>query len=255
MSVRKESISFDRIADRYDATRGGLERGKAVADAIAPHLTDSQRVLEVGIGTGAVAVAMADMGRDVVGIDISPEMLHRAHSRIGSRVANGNAQALPVPDNSVDNVYIVWVLHLVADPTAVARECARVLRPGGRLVVVAGRPDALSDDMPDVVEATLPLDVLRAKRLGPDDPDSVQGWAEAAGFTTVTVTQREERFDTSPAEAAKPIEERAFSFLWEIDDKSWADIAQPALERLRALPDQDRKREIIRYQPLLVFSR
>ena len=81
MSVRKESISFDRIADRYDATRGGLERGKAVADAIAPHLTDSQRVLEVGIGTGAVAVAMADMGRDVVGIDISPEMLHRAHSR------------------------------------------------------------------------------------------------------------------------------------------------------------------------------
>jgi len=255
MSVRKESISFDRIADQYDATRGGLERGRAVAEAIAPHLTDARRVLEVGVGTGAVAVAMTDMGRDVVGIDLSPEMLHRAHGRLGPRVANGNAQTLPVADNCVDNAYIVWVLHLVADPGAVARECARVLRPGGRLVVVAGRPDVHSEDMPDVVEATLPLDELRKKRLGPDDPKSVQVWAEDAGFSTVAVTEREERFDASPAEAAKPIEQRAFSFLWEIDDGTWARVVEPVLQRVRALPDQDRKREVIRHQPLLVFRR
>jgi hypothetical protein len=109
--------------------------------------------------------------------------------------------------------------------------------------------------MPDVVEAMLPLDELREKRLGPDDPESVQAWAAAAGFTTVAVTSRQERFDTSPAETAKPIEQRVFSFLWDIDDQAWADIVEPALERVRALPDQDRKRKIIRYQPLLVFSR
>ncbi len=255
MNVRRESISFDRIADKYDATRGGLERGRAVAESIAPHLTDDRRVLEVGVGTGAVAVAMADMGRDVVGVDISPEMLHRAHSRLGPRVANGNAQVLPIRDRSVSNAYIVWVLHLVADPTAVAEECARVLRPGGRLVVVAGRPTPRRDDMPDVVEAMLPLDQLRKKRLGPDDPESVQAWAAAAGFDTVVVTTREERFDTSPAEAATPIEQRVFSFLWEIDDETWTNIVEPALERVRALPDQERKRFVVRHQPLLVFSR
>ena len=106
----KESISFDRIADRYDETRGGEQRGDTLAADIDPYLGDAERVLEVGVGTGIVAAGLGRLGRPVVGVDIAAEMLARAHERLGSRVARADAHALPVPTASVDGAYLVWVL-------------------------------------------------------------------------------------------------------------------------------------------------
>ena len=85
--MTRKSISFDRIADRYDETRGGERRAQHVAAEIDPYLRDARRVLELGVGTGIVAAAMGRLGRTVVGVDISAEMLSRAHARLGSRVA------------------------------------------------------------------------------------------------------------------------------------------------------------------------
>ncbi|MBV8305279.1 MAG: hypothetical protein JOZ04_13795 [Acidimicrobiia bacterium] len=53
------SISFDRIADRYDETRGGERRGQLVAAEIDPYLGPGARILEIGVGTGIVATALA----------------------------------------------------------------------------------------------------------------------------------------------------------------------------------------------------
>ena len=249
------SISFDRIADRYDDTRGGLRRGREVAEAIEPHLGDARRVLEVGVGTGAVAVALTEAGRTVLGVDLASAMLRRAGDRIGSRVVQGDALTLPFGTGRVEAAYVVWVLHLVGDPALAMSECARVLRKGGRLIVVAGRPRPDPDTDPDILALFAPMERVRDARVRPDDADSVQRWAAAAGLTLVTRAERQEQFTESPAKMADPIEQRAFSYLWEIDDETWSDVVLPVVAQLRALPDQDRGRVLRQRQDLQVFEK
>lgn len=98
------------------------------------------RVLDVCTGTGAVAARLAATGCEVVGLDQSEDMLAAARARLaaaglGGRVTlvRGEAEALPFPDACFDAVTVTYLLRYVADPAAVLRELARVLRPGGVL--------------------------------------------------------------------------------------------------------------------------
>ena len=251
----QQSISFDRVADKYDETRGGLRRGREVAAAVAPHLLDSPVVLEVGVGTAVVAFALTEIGRTVVGVDLSPNMLARARSRIGTRVACADAHALPFGDQRFSNAYIIWVLHLVADPVAVMTECARVLRPGGRLVVAAGRPRTQSDEWTEITTLLQPLDRFRDERLNNDNVEGVQRWAAAAGLRRIALLEREEHFEEAPSVIAMTIEERAYSYLWNVDDATWAAVVEPLVDALRRLPEPDRPRAANQVQPLHVFER
>jgi SAM-dependent methyltransferase len=151
------SIAFDRMAARYDETRGGLERGELLAGHLAPHLRPGP-VLEVGVGTGVIALALGRHGHPVVGVDLSPPMLERARDRLGPRVALADAHDLPVPDGAVPNVVIVWVLHLVPDITALLAEAGRVTAAGGRIgVIPAGGDCGAGDRVPPVVEPVGPV--------------------------------------------------------------------------------------------------
>ena len=247
----KESISFDRIADRYDETRGGEQRGDVLAADIDPYLGDAERVLEVGVGTGIVAAAFGRRGRPIVGIDIAAEMLARAHERLGPRVARADAHALPVPTGIVDGAYLVWVLHLVADPAAVIAECARVLRRGTRLVVIAGHPR--TDDAGDMTEYTVALDKMRRHR--PDNADAVVEWAEAAGLERLDHKELVETHSSSPADFADVIEKRSFSWIWDLDEQTWNEVVQPVIDGLRALPEPTRGRSVTLRRDLLAFTR
>ncbi|MBW4719742.1 class I SAM-dependent methyltransferase [Saccharothrix obliqua] len=116
-------------------------------DALA--ITDRDRVLEVGSGKGLGArrVLRRDP-RALVGVDLVPEQVERARratpdDRVDFRV--GSASALPFPAASFDRLLSVEAAQHFPDLTAFARECARVLAPGGRLVVTtffATRDDA-----------------------------------------------------------------------------------------------------------------
>lgn len=254
MPERAESLSFDRVADEYDATRGGEERGELIAAAVAPHLATDTGVLEIGVGTGVVAAALRGGGVDVVGLDLSPAMLARARERLGPRVAVADAERLPVADAAVGAAYAVWVLHLVADIPAVLAEAARVLRPGGRLVVVPG--GALGTSGSDVTEVVWDMWRRLQPHGRPDDPDRVVRLAAQAGLRLLTRGEllSAERA-TSPAQAAAAISGRSFSVLWEVDDRTWSREVEPLLARLRALPDQDRPRTAAERYALLVFER
>ena len=127
---------FDDLAAHYDETRGGEQRGDEYAadiDRLLP--PDDGPILEVGVGTGVVALGLRRRGRPVVGVDISSAMLARACSRLGPVVVRADATALPVADAAVAHTVAVWVVHAVADRPRLFAEVARVLRPGGVFVV------------------------------------------------------------------------------------------------------------------------
>jgi ubiquinone/menaquinone biosynthesis C-methylase UbiE len=111
------------------------------------------RVLEIGIGSGLNLPLYGDAVEEVIGIDISPELLAMAERaamvsrrRLRVRLLEGSAERLPriIADGSVDTVVVTWALCSVPDATAALAEAHRVLRPGGSLRFVEhGRsPDA-----------------------------------------------------------------------------------------------------------------
>lgn len=119
----------------------------AITDAIEQRLILSlmgelpgRRVLDAGCGDGALACAAASRGAEVTGIDADPAMLAAARSRaatagLRATFSEGRIERLPFPDASFDVVVAVTVLCFVADAGGAVREMARVLRPGGRLVI------------------------------------------------------------------------------------------------------------------------
>lgn len=98
------------------------------------------RVLDVGCGDGVLACAAASRGAVVIGIDPDPAMLDAARARaeraaVEADFTDGRIERLPFADASFDMVAAVTVLCFVGDASAACREMARVLRPGGRLVL------------------------------------------------------------------------------------------------------------------------
>lgn len=242
-------VSFDRIADRYEETRGGIERGQRFAATMASHLPASAAILEVGVGTGAIAAPLTDLGHHVVGVDLSRAMLRQAAKRLPGRVVEGDATRLPFRDTSFDAVVAVWAVHLVVDVPALAREVVRVLRPEGALLVVASSPDVEPNDVSlaaTLLNQNLRLGHDRSPLLAPvlaevglrwqgDEPTDVHHFAE------------------SPAERIASIEARTWSSLWDLDDETWASKVEPVLAELRALPDPDRPRPCVHRHVLSVY--
>jgi SAM-dependent methyltransferase len=248
------SLNFDRIAERYDSTRGGEERGEQFAPDIAELLSVDTPVLEVGVGTGVIAKALGAHGFRTFGIDISSQMLVRARERLGTRVVQGDALALPFASACIDQVIGVWVLHVVGDATAALREVARILRPGGICLVVDGKA---IDDHDDPVHLAF-SDIERALGMEPR-LGRAHLYATLAPDAALTVedivTAGPHPHETSIAEAAHHIESKAHSWMWDIDDARWARVSAPIVERLRSIPDFERPIMRDGYQEILVLRR
>jgi ubiquinone/menaquinone biosynthesis C-methylase UbiE len=125
-------------ATTLGAVTEALEQ-RVMLELIGP--LESKRVLDLGCGDGLLTTAFAGRGASAVGIDIDPAMLRAAIARptlgSGRRVhfVQGRIERLPFPDAIFDVVIVVSVLCFVSDRTTAVREAARVLRPGGRLVM------------------------------------------------------------------------------------------------------------------------
>jgi SAM-dependent methyltransferase len=236
------SLSFDRVADTYDATRGGQERADRHAALLAPRLDPSTTVLEIGVGTGAVASVLVRHGFSVTGVDISVSMLRHARARLRSNLVAGDAERLPLRTASIPQAYAVWVLHLVGDLDAVVAEAGRVLVPGGRLVIFPAGGEPVAE--PDAVERiTLPLERLAFGGLigSRPTPERIGLAAARAGLRIDEVELTEAAtFEESPATAADKLEQRTFSMCWDIDDATYEEHVAPVVAALRALPDADR---------------
>ncbi len=133
---------FDRAAEAWNEGRSESLGLGAGALAMAGLLPESLTVLDLGTGTGALLPLLGRYLADVIAVDGSRAMLLRARERLGSRDAGrvrflrAEVGRLPLPDASVDGVVANMILHHLGRPEAALREAARVLRPGGRGVIV-----------------------------------------------------------------------------------------------------------------------
>ena len=106
-------------------------------------------VADLGCGTGVVAEALAPFVARVIGVDGSAEMIDAARTRLAGRdhveLQRNDLEHLSIADGSVDAVTMVLVLHHLADPARVLAEVGRVLRPGGRALIVDMLPHDRSE--------------------------------------------------------------------------------------------------------------
>ncbi len=124
-------LSFGSGAADYDRYRPGYP-DDAVQWCAG---TDGARVVDVGAGTGRLAVAAARLGYDVLAVDPDPGMRAVAERALPGRVLAGSAESIPVSAASVDVVTAAQAFHWF-DRERAAREIARVLRPGGHFVAL-----------------------------------------------------------------------------------------------------------------------
>jgi ubiquinone/menaquinone biosynthesis C-methylase UbiE len=154
---------YDAEAEVYDETRGGTDRARAAAEAVTALVPAGGTALDVAGGTGIVSAELAELGFDVVVADLSPGMLALAADRLPGRALVASADRLPVRDEAVDLVVMVWLLHLLPIGVAdtVLAEAARVVRPGGHVVTTVdkdlahGRVRRTGADAADRVAAVL----------------------------------------------------------------------------------------------------
>jgi phosphatidylethanolamine/phosphatidyl-N-methylethanolamine N-methyltransferase len=145
------------------------------------------RILEIGVGTG-LSFDDYDASTEIYGIDISEPMIARARERLDSgrypyvkELRVMDAGALEYPDASFDCVVGQFVITLVDNPEKVLSECARVLRPGGQIILV----NHLYSER-GLAAAVERLLAQKARKLGlrPEFPfQRLQDWAQAHGGT------------------------------------------------------------------------
>lgn len=141
--------TYDRLARFYDLAEGYWERNARLAGVRALAPRPGERVVEIGFGTGEALAAVARLvgpRGSVEGVDLSPGMVTKARRRVSAAhldsevsLRTGDAVVLPYEDGRFDAAFASFILELLREdeiPAALA-EVSRVLRPGGRLCVVA----------------------------------------------------------------------------------------------------------------------
>lgn len=141
-SADRFARTAERVAARQDARAAQLAQD--VRDFAEPR--GDERALDVGTGAGALALALAPLVQEVVGLDPVPELLDLAHARAlpNTDFVEGDGTAMSFPDGSFDLAGTHRTLHHVPRPDLVVAEMARVTRRGGHVLVV----DQLAPDDP-----------------------------------------------------------------------------------------------------------
>jgi ArsR family transcriptional regulator len=220
LRLRRENFDAHAGPDTRDGRQLVPGRSWAAWARALGHLLPKLDVVDIGCGEGYLTVEVARWAAHVVAVDRSPAVLARAKALAGRRRATnivfkrGEIERLPIDDASADLALMSQALHHAPDPAAALREAVRILRPGGRVLVLdLGRHDEgwvrekLGDQhlgfAPDDLERLMRAAGLRevrvgigARRIG--DPFTVL----VASGATPPESRRSGRANRNPARAA-----------------------------------------------------
>lgn len=264
------SISFDPVAHNYDQTRGypsGVEQEIARALEQTAHATEQTAFIEVGVGTGRIALPLAALGHTYTGVDISEKMLAQLESKLllqnweeytqpwGSRadeidltthpvrrfarvdpaaslrLVTSDITTLPFPNASFDAAIAVHIFHLVDGWQQAVREALRVLRPGGYLLHCWDEHDDTA--LNSVTEVWLKIvEGLggSVSRPGAASHRMVSAWLREQGLPVEELSLVRWESTTTPRRALQRITSRLWSRTWLLPD----DIFQSSVQQLEA---------------------
>jgi SAM-dependent methyltransferase len=246
-----ESVRFDRAVDYYDRTRALTPGTEArMVDVLAAELAGRGRVLEIGVGTGRIALPLRDAGLDVTGIDLSAPMLERLLSKGAAPVVLGDATRLPFRDGVFGAAVAVHVLHLIPAWREAIVELVRTVEPGGTLLVSQGAWSVVA--FPDVIEVFSKAAGLEMRHPGVNEEAELDEAMTAAGTTPRDlVTIRDSRRGTLAA-MIDSLREGLYSFTWPLDESTrgagadaavaYAEARYGGLDEERDLPTEMRWR-------------
>jgi SAM-dependent methyltransferase len=232
--MTKDSVSFDRAASYYDATRNtDADTLARILDILTRRFGGADHVLELGVGTGQLALPAAERGIAVIGLDMSAAMMAVLKEKAGGvspfPLVQGDATRLPVRTASIDGAYARWVLHLIPNWLDVLHELDRVVRPGG---AVAVEPGGYTGAFREVHERFVEIlgETAEAPGLSPIDRDRELDRAfDEVGWRVEHVVPVSYRRSGSLAETFAEVPTKRWSWTWRVPD-----------EELRAAVDEVR---------------
>ena len=239
--VHVSHVAYDEVGRDFDAVRDRRPEAQRVwCERVRRYLADPppQTIVDVGSGTGIWSKALADsFGSRVHAVEPSEGM--RAHASAAHphpRVdyVAGNAEALPLPDESVGAAWLSTVIHQFPDLSRAAGELRRVLEPGGPVLIRSGYPGRQ-----DEIELFhLFPGALRVAETWPRLGRVITAF-EDAGFVFEAIERvREPTFDTyDEVLALLPVMRRSDTALVDLDDEEW-DKGIAAIEWAQATGNQ-----------------
>ena len=240
------SIAFDRAAEFYDRTRTISEHAMdALLAFLMGELRDRAPILEIGVGTGRLAVPLHRAGAAMVGADLSPAMLGKLVDKTRDTrlpVAVADATRLPFRSGAFESVVAAHVLHLIPAWRTALHEVVRVLRSGGVILLqLGGWGVQWMLELHERFSHTLGVPPY----VGASDGEEVRTFLESLGVHLRRTRVLHDRRHDSIGNQLGRMEEGIYSFTWSVPDearrrtirelRAWAEERFGSLEELRRI--------------------
>jgi ubiquinone/menaquinone biosynthesis C-methylase UbiE len=227
------SISFDRVSDIYDATRGlPASVSEEVTDVILrlTSATPDTKFFETGIGTGRIALPIVQRGYSYTGVDISEKMLAELQRKLNGishrlTTVKADATSLPFPDNSFDVALTVHVFHLISNWQQALAEIRRVLKPGGIYLYSHGYVDNNSSDFEQKLQAIMAEYGYPLPRYGAIEQEVLDALREQ-GATLETVVAAKWRFELTVDKLIEHHQNKVSRHTWHLPDEIFGRVIQ-----------------------------
>jgi SAM-dependent methyltransferase len=243
-------VSFDRAAEYYDQTRALPSAAlEGVVDRLVAELEGRGRCLEIGVGTGRIALPLAGAGIPMAGIDVSSSMVGRLVAKAGGYppfpVALADATRLPFRDHLFGAALSVHVFHLIPRWEAAVDEVLRVVRPGGVVLVDLGGPedDPVVSSVEERFGAAAGFDARKRPGVTRDTTPDLDARFASAGCALRFLEPVPVTWEWTLAELVDRLGDGIYSWTWGVDEaarrraadevRAWAASEYGPLDALR----------------------